>query len=239
MGYLQEIIKDSSYLSLFQQTAVDKLESRTIQKETKNNISYYTNCIIRKKEIKLTPEEVVRQLYLDKLINEYGYPESRIQVEYAVKFGRESKRADIVVMNQRETTTPYIVIEVKKPNDKEGTDQLKSYCHFTGSPIGVWSNGSLESVFHRKNPNFFIQIPHLPKENQTLKEVLNEKFKYIDLVEKDVLAKEGVDLKSRILSLEDDILANAGVDAFEEVFKLIFIKLFDELNTYRKDKKTY
>lgn len=238
MGYLEEIIKDSSYkLSVFQQLAIEQLESKIIKKILKNNTSYYINCLIRKKEIKLTPEEVIRQLYLHKLINEHGYPESRIQVEYAVKFGRESKRADIAVMNKRESTAPYIIIEIKKLNEKEGTDQLKSYCHSTGSPIGVWSNGNEENVFYRKNPNFFILIPHLPNENQTLKEVLNEKFKYIDLVEQDALAKEGVDLKSRILSLEDDILANAGVDAFEEVFKLIFIKLFDELNTYRKDKK--
>jgi len=28
--------------------------------------------------------------------------------------------------------------------------------------------------------------------------------------------------------LEDEVLANAGVDVFEEVFKLIFTKLYDE-----------
>ena len=33
--------------------------------------------------------------------------------------------------------------------------------------------------------------------------------------------------------MEDEVLANAGVDVFEEVFKLIFIKLFDELQNTR------
>ena len=28
--------------------------------------------------------------------------------------------------------------------------------------------------------------------------------------------------------MEDEVLANAGVDVFEEVFKLIFAKLYDE-----------
>jgi len=28
--------------------------------------------------------------------------------------------------------------------------------------------------------------------------------------------------------MEDEVLANAGVDVFEEVFKLIFTKLYDE-----------
>jgi len=35
--------------------------------------------------------------------------------------------------------------------------------------------------------------------------------------------------------MEDEVLANAGVDVFEEVFKLIFTKLYDEFLS-RKDK---
>ena len=35
--------------------------------------------------------------------------------------------------------------------------------------------------------------------------------------------------------MEDEVLANAGVDVFEEVFKLIFTKLYDELQS-KKDK---
>lgn len=35
-------------------------------------------------------------------------------------------------------------------------------------------------------------------------------------------------LKDIILEMEDEVLANAGVDVFEEVFKLIFTKLYDE-----------
>jgi type I restriction enzyme M protein len=38
------------------------------------------------------------------------------------------------------------------------------------------------------------------------------------------------------LSLEDEVLANAGVDVFEEVFKLIFTKLYDEHQS-RLDKE--
>jgi type I restriction enzyme M protein len=33
--------------------------------------------------------------------------------------------------------------------------------------------------------------------------------------------------------MEDEVLANAGVDVFEELFKLIFTKLYDELACYR------
>ena len=58
---------------------------------------YYLTCLVRKKEIKLTPEEVVRQLYLLVLMEDYGYPSSRIELEYEVTFGREKKRVDVVV----------------------------------------------------------------------------------------------------------------------------------------------
>ena len=34
----------------------------------------YVNCIIRDKEIQLKPEEVIRQLYTDKLIKTFGEP---------------------------------------------------------------------------------------------------------------------------------------------------------------------
>ncbi|MEF3227625.1 type I restriction enzyme HsdR N-terminal domain-containing protein, partial [Campylobacter jejuni] len=84
-----------------------------------NQIIYYTNCLIRDKEIKLTPEEIVRQLYIDKLLNEYNYPKDMIKIEFGVHFGREVKRADIVIMDKIQITVPYIIIEVKKPKLKD------------------------------------------------------------------------------------------------------------------------
>ena len=49
-----------------------------------------------------------------------------------------------------------------------------------------------------------------------------------DLIHEDKLTQTGKSLKDLILEMEDEVLANAGVDVFEEVFKLIFAKLFDE-----------
>lgn len=34
----------------------------------------YVKCLIRQKDIKLTPEEVIRQLYLQLLLDDYRYP---------------------------------------------------------------------------------------------------------------------------------------------------------------------
>lgn len=39
--------------------------------------------------------------------------------------------------------------------------------------------------------------------------------------------------------MEDEVLAGAGVDSFEEVFKLIFIKLFDEKKSQRDKENLY
>lgn len=40
-------------------------------------------------------------------------------------------------------------------------------------------------------------------------------------------------LKQLIEDMENEVLANAGVDVFEEVFKLIFTKLYDEMYCFR------
>lgn len=235
---ITEILKDSEYkLELFSQKAIENLEEKIVIKEGKTAPNYYVTCLVRDKQIKLTPEEIIRQLYLDKLMNEYGYPKSRIQVEYPVHFGREVKRADIIIMDKLQITTPYIIIEVKKPKLKEGKEQLKSYCNATGATMAVWSNGSQISYYHRKDPNYFEPIPNIPTQDKSLKDILNKPFKFSDLTQADILRTQKTSLKNIILDMEDEVLANAGVDVFEEVFKLIFIKLYDELAGARDESK--
>lgn len=235
---IKEILKDSEYkLELFSQKAIENLEEKIVIKEGKTAPNYYVACLVRDKQIKLTPEEIIRQLYLDKLMNEYGYAKSRIQVEYSVHFGREVKRADIIIMDKLQITTPYIIIEVKKPKLKEGKEQLKSYCNATGATMAVWSNGSQISYYHRKDPNYFEPIPNIPTQDKSLKDILNKPFKFSDLTQADILRTQKTSLKNIILDMEDEVLANAGVDVFEEVFKLIFIKLYDELAGARDESK--
>lgn len=236
---LQDILLDSDYaLELFSQDCIERLESRITTKETKAGaLTYYVSCLIRNKEIKLTPEEIVRQLYLDKLINEYRYPISRIQVEYAVHFGREVKRADIVIMDKLQITSAYIIVELKKPKLRDGKEQLKSYCNATGATMAVWSNGSHISYYHRKDPNYFQEIPNIPTSDKSLKDILQSNFTFADLIEKDKLKTQKKSLKKIIVDMEDEVLANAGVDVFEEVFKLIFIKLYDELEGARDTQR--
>ncbi len=225
-----DILKDSSYKTeQFSNEAINNLNARLTEKEDKNGKKYaVVNCLVRKKDIRLNPEEVIRQLFVDKLLNEYGYPVSRMKLEYHVHFGREVKRADIVIMDEDHPTVPYIIVEVKKPKLKDGKEQLKSYCNSTGAPIAVWTNGEQIAYYNRKDPNYFEDIRDIPKASQTLMDVVSERWTIDDLKANDVLQKDRVSLKDKIKDLEDEVLANAGVDVFEECFKLIFTKLYDE-----------
>jgi len=230
---LAEILHGSAYsLELFTNlydNAIQRLEERIKVKINKKGVAEpFVTCIVRDKEIKLTPEEVVRQLYAERLMTEYGYPKERLVFEYPVYFGRETKRADIVIKDKDDPTVAYIIVEVKKPKAKDGRDQLKSYTHATGASMAVWTNGTSITYYHRKNPNYFEDIKAIPGNTQTLADVLQQPFTMKDLWDCDKLTKTGKSLKDLILEMEDEVLANAGVDVFEEVFKLIFAKLYDE-----------
>jgi len=235
---LAEILRDSNYkLTQFNLVEINDLEKKIILKEVRGKETPYLMCAVRKKEIKLTPEEVIRQLYLQVLINDYDYSVERMELEYAVSFGREKKRADIVIFDKQQTTSPYIMVELKKPKLKDGKEQLKSYCNATGAPIGIWTNGDSISFYHRKDPNYFEDIPAIPKETEKLSDILSERWTIQDLIDKDKLKTERKSLKDLILEMEDEVLANAGVDVFEELFKLIFTKLFDEMESGRDRKR--
>ena len=227
--FLQTVLKDSDYkLDQFTLEDQEKLSQSIFTKEAKLGTAYFVKCFKRNKDIKLTPEEIVRQLFIIQLVSHYGYSLDRIEVEYSINFGREKKRADIVVMDSTQKTVPYIIYEVKKPKLKDGKEQLKSYCNATGSPMAVWSNGEQISYYNRKDPNYFKDIPNIPNAHQTLADILSEKFTINDLIREDKLVHERKSLKDLILEMEDEVLANAGVDVFEEMFKLIFTKLYDE-----------
>jgi len=231
---IQAILKDSNYhLSLFSANEIDALRKKVFIKKTRGKETLFVKCIVREKDIQLKPEEIVRQLYAERLINKYGYPKKRLAFEHSVNFGREKKSADIVVFDKDRPDTAFVIVELKKPKLKDGKNQLRSYCNATGAPIGVWTNGEQISHYHRKDPNYFEDITDIPKETQSLKDVLSERFTLKDLIIKDKIANERKSLKDIILEMEDEVLANAGVDVFEEVFKLIFTKLYDEFQSKR------
>lgn len=236
MDMLAEILRDSNYaLTLFDPSEILALKERVAFREVRGIQKPYVVCLIRDKEILLKPEEVIRQLYLSKLINQYKYPQNRIAVEHPVSFGRETKSADIVIFDKDRPTVEYIIVELKKPKLQDGKNQLRGYCNATGAPIGVWTNGNQISHYNRKDPNYFEDITDIPNATQTLADIIKERFTLKDLIIKDKIPNEGKSLKTIIQDMENEVLANAGVDVFEEVFKLVFTKLYDEIKS-QKDK---
>lgn len=211
-----------------------RLEARAVVR----NDRLHLRCLGRDKVVRATPEEVVRQLWLDRLTREYDYPLSRIRVEEPVVMGRDAtKKADIVITDNDRPEVLYAIIEVKKVKAKDGKEQLRSYTNATGAPLAVWSRGAETIVWNRKDPNFFVEIPSLPTATQTIASVVNQPWTIEDLILFEQKRAEKIDqartLKDLIVDLEDEVLANAGVDVFEEVFKLVFIKLYDEMECYR------
>jgi len=226
---LAQLVKsDGKYdLTIFSSESIDRIENSIYEKGNK----LFLKCFKRNKDIQVKPEEIVRQLMLDKLINDYGYSVDLLDVEYTVNFGREKKFADIVILNKTDKTSIYCVLEIKKHSAKDGKDQLKSYTNATGAPLAVWTNGVEINYYERLDPNYFEPLSDIPKANETIDDVKNERFTYLELMGKDRLTEERKSLKDLIQEMEDEVLSGAGVDVFEEVFKLIFTKLYDEMES--------
>jgi len=66
---------------------------------------------VRKKWITLTPEEWVRQNFIQYLVQVKKYPSSVIAVEKEIQLGELRKRCDIVVYKSHE---PWMIIECKE-----------------------------------------------------------------------------------------------------------------------------
>lgn len=166
---LADLLKDSAYkLTQFSAEKIKALESAITVKEAGKKPAPYVTCLVRGKPIKLTPEEAIRQLYVMVLRDDLGYPVNRLSLEYDVTRGREKKRVDICVFDKDKTTTPYILVELKKPKLKDGKDQLKSYCNFSGAPMGVWTNGdSIPSITARTRTTSRTFRPQVPSKKSS------------------------------------------------------------------------
>jgi type I site-specific restriction endonuclease len=70
----------------------------------------------RRRWIKLTPEEWVRQHFIRYLVEEKHYPASLIAVEHSLKINRQDFRADAVVFSS--SGNPLLILECKAPDVK-------------------------------------------------------------------------------------------------------------------------
>lgn len=97
---------------------------------------------IRKKHLVLTPEEWVRQNFIQYLIQEKGYPASLIAVEMGIDVLNTKKRCDIVVYNN--IGKPHLIVECKAPSIKiaqDTFDQIARYNMTLDTKLLIVTNG--------------------------------------------------------------------------------------------------
>ena len=73
----------------------------------------YIYDILRKKFIQITPEEWVRQHFVNYLIGYLSYPKQLIANEVSIRLNSTSKRCDTVIYSK--TLQPQMIIEYKSP----------------------------------------------------------------------------------------------------------------------------
>ena len=116
---------------------------------------------LRKKQIILTPEEWVRQHFVQYLINQKKYPKGLIKLEGGLKLNGLQKRTDIVVFDKNGNRT--LIVECKAPSvsiDQKVLDQVARYNMVHQVGLLAVSNG-LQHVYchvdHQNKSYAFIQ----------------------------------------------------------------------------------
>jgi hypothetical protein len=105
--------------------------------------------VIRKKFMRLTPEEWVRQHVVHFLISEKHFSSSLINVEKQLILNNTKKRYDIVVFNNDGSI--YLIVECKAPNiaiSQDTFDQIARYNLVTNAQYLMVTNG-LENYYCR------------------------------------------------------------------------------------------
>lgn len=97
---------------------------------------------LRRKYVKLTPEEWVRQHFVHMLVERKGYPGALMANEVALKVGEKQLRADTVLYDSR--LRPHMIIEYKAPHvaiTQAVFDQIATYNLLLRVDYLVVSNG--------------------------------------------------------------------------------------------------
>lgn len=193
-----------------------------------------------------TPEEKVQAETFLRLVFDYNYPESHIRQFVPVTMGRETKVADIIVYKDDSCLIPYILVECKRQEVSEAeyqqaVEQAYSYAYALPSEIKyVWVTSSIKSDFFEvdKNQNSRNQLPDIPQHG------VNSIASYKYVYEAQYLPEEAgkqrffdlsvidqSELTRRFKQAHEALWAGGQLnpsEAFDELDKLIFCKIWDE-----------
>lgn len=117
---------------------------------------------IRKKWLLLTPEEWVRQHFIQFLLIKKKYPGSLMAIEKEIKLGELKKRCDAVVYNRQ--LLPWMIIECKEMNvplTQKAMEQILRYHIVLPATYLIITNGSYCYGFKKENGQF-VEIGHFP-----------------------------------------------------------------------------
>lgn len=116
-------------------------------------------CPWRKKYVRLTPEEWVRQNFLHRLVEEFGYPMNLIAVEKQL----QGKRADAIVYTK--DFQPLMLIEFKADTvalTQMVLDQIAVYNRQLHVPYLILHNGP-QTIIARVTDTDISFLPEIPK----------------------------------------------------------------------------
>jgi len=114
--------------------------------------------------VKLTPEEWVRQNFVQYLINEGKYPRGLIGIEVLSRYNKMKRRVDILVHNR--SGEPVLIVECKAPEikiDNKVFDQIVCYNMGFKVPYIIVTNGidhyACKVNHEEKKYEFLLVIP--------------------------------------------------------------------------------
>ncbi len=188
------------------------------------------------------PEERVQAETFLKLIFDYGYSDSRIRQFVSVQMGSDTKEADIIVYNDDGCKAPHILVECKSPEISESEfkrahEQAFSYAVPQGAKY-VWTTmGIKDEYFERdpRKPQLKVPVSDVPQFG--VASLSPFKYAYNGGTAKNgqklfPLQKVSQDELTRRFKQAHQALWGGGElnpsEAFDELDKLIFCKLWDE-----------
>jgi hypothetical protein len=122
---------------------------------------YVFDCL-RKKYLLLTPEEWVRQHFVNFLIHNLKFPTSLISCENGLKYGNRNKRVDIIV--KRPNGKVLVIIECKAPHvpiSEKTLSQIAVYNQKLQPKFLVLTNG-MHHFYLKNDGKSFDFIEQLP-----------------------------------------------------------------------------
>lgn len=102
----------------------------------------YVFDLLRRKYVRLTPEEWVRQHVINLLVEHYRYPKSLIRSEGGLSLNATQKRTDLLAFTR--DGKPFLLVECKAAHvdlNQGVFDQATRYNHVHKAPYVVVTNG--------------------------------------------------------------------------------------------------